>query len=242
MPNLTVTNYNASPISVLGLGPVASGATKTGYVEEAQYAAHARAYKERASKFGVLVQEVGGSLPDNVEAFTTTGAVADTTRLATLVAADPYVLTLPAAADVDAGTSLFLGYSSGDSDVTVAPAGADTTNGDAVTYNAAATAADGVTGFAITGTTTITRNDGGSWLTEGYLAGGRIVIANAEDVGNNGTHVIATVSATVLTTTGLTNNAADTTMTAGVDNRIRLNTGNPSVQLISDGVSNWAVG
>ncbi len=80
------------------------------------------------------------------------------------------------------------------------------------------TPADAATGFAITLTTTITRNDGGNWLTEGYVEGGQIEIANAEDAGNNGTHLIATVSSTVITTTGLTNNAADTTMTAAYDN------------------------
>lgn len=80
------------------------------------------------------------------------------------------------------------------------------------------TPADGGTGFAITLTTTITRNDGGDWIAEGYVVGGQIEISNAEDAGNNGTHLIATLSTTVLTTTGLTNNAADTTMTAAYDN------------------------
>ena len=80
------------------------------------------------------------------------------------------------------------------------------------------TPADGATGFAITLTTTLTRNDAGSWITEGYVKGGQIEIANANTPANNGTYLIATVSASVITTTGLTNDAADNTMTAAVDN------------------------
>jgi hypothetical protein len=80
------------------------------------------------------------------------------------------------------------------------------------------TPADVATGFAFTLTTTLTRNDGGDWLTEGYVEGGQIEISNAEDAGNNGTFLIATVTSTVITSTGFTNNAADTTMTAAYDN------------------------
>jgi len=43
---------------------------------------------------------------------------------------------------------------------------------------------DGGTGFAFTGTT-ITRNDGGSWLTDGVEIGSVLRIATAEDAGNN---------------------------------------------------------
>lgn len=87
-----------------------------------------------------------------------------------------------------------------------------------------ATPADGVTGFAITGTNTITRNDGGNWATDGYKAGGQITIITAEDSGNNNTFTISTVAdavdgALVVVGTGLTNNAADTTMQAAVDKR-----------------------
>lgn len=79
------------------------------------------------------------------------------------------------------------------------------------------------TGYAITGSNTITRNDGGNWYEEGYRAGGQITIATAEDAGNNGTHTIAsdpadTVDgALVVTGTPLTNNAADTTMSVTAD-------------------------
>jgi hypothetical protein len=76
-------------------------------------------------------------------------------------------------------------------------------------------AADAASGLVITATTTITRADGGSWVDEGFYVGGVIVLDNSEDVGNDGTHTIATVTDTVITTTGLTNNADDTTMTVG---------------------------
>ena len=86
------------------------------------------------------------------------------------------------------------------------------------------TLADASPGFAITGNNTITRNDGGNWITEGYVVGGQIVISNAENAGNNGSHEISTLTSTVLTVVGtpLTNNAADTTLTAGYSYRNKL--------------------
>jgi len=95
---------------------------------------------------------------------------------------------------------------------------------EAVLYSDNVTAADAGSGFAFTTNNTLTRNDGGSWITEGYVVGGTIEISNAEDAGNNfatsGEIVIDTLSATVITTTGTpwTNNAADTTMTAAYSN------------------------
>ena len=75
----------------------------------------------------------------------------------------------------------------------------------------------GAPGYIFTGTNTLTRSVG-DWLAEGYVEGGQITIANAEDSGNNATFLIATVSATVITSTGFTNNADDSTMTAAVNN------------------------
>jgi len=72
------------------------------------------------------------------------------------------------------------------------------------------------TDLAIT-TTTITRV-GGSFITEGYKVGGQVTIRDAEDSGNNGTHTLTAVTATVLTTTGLTVNIDDTTAILAVDN------------------------
>jgi hypothetical protein len=88
------------------------------------------------------------------------------------------------------------------------------------------------TDLAITATT-ITRV-GGSFITEGYKVGGQVTIRNAEDAGNNGTHVLTGVTATVLTTTGLTINVDDTTAILAVDNsnavtlRLRVRDGDPN--------------
>jgi hypothetical protein len=91
------------------------------------------------------------------------------------------------------------------------------------TYDAV-TAADAGTGFAITTSNTITRNDGLNWFTEGYRAGGQITIFTAEIGGNNGTYTISTVAdatngALVIVGTGLTNDAVDNSMQAAINKR-----------------------
>lgn len=240
MPNVTVTNTNASPISVLGLGRVQPNAVKSGYIEEAQYATHAHHYSTRGANVGVVVQEQGGPTPSAVEYFTGAGTIADTTKVALATAASAnYALALPAAGDVPAGQPLNVRHTSGAYSVSLTPASGDTAGSSAVTYDLAATPADPSPGFAITLTTTITRTDGGSWLAEGYVQGGRIVIQDPEDVGNAGSFLIATVSESVITTTGLTNNAADTTIHFGVDNRTVLTASNKVARFVSDGVSAW---
>lgn len=91
-------------------------------------------------------------------------------------------------------------------------------------YDGLATPADTTPAFAITVNNTITRNDGGNWRTDGYIVGGQIVIFDAEDPANDGTYVIASVAdavdgALVVEGTPLTNNADDTTIRFGIDNR-----------------------
>jgi len=73
-----------------------------------------------------------------------------------------------------------------------------------------------LTSLAIT-TTTITRV-GGSFITEGYVVGGQVTIRNANTPANDGTFVLTAVSALVLTTTGLTIDAADVTAVLASDN------------------------
>lgn len=92
-----------------------------------------------------------------------------------------------------------------------------------VRYFNEVTGPDAGTGFAITGTNDIKRNDGGDWAVDGYQVGGQITIRAAEDVGNNGTFVLTSVGvgvdgSVVVSGTPLTNNAADTTLIAAVDN------------------------
>lgn len=90
-------------------------------------------------------------------------------------------------------------------------------------FDATVSRADAGTGYAITTTDTITRNDGGNWETDGYKVGGSVVIDSAEDPANNGTHVITSVGSGVngalVVSSTLTNNAADTTANFSVDNR-----------------------
>lgn len=244
MPNVVVTNTNDKSISVLGLGPVAPNTTKSGYLEEAVFAPHAVAYRTRTANIGLVVQEVGMAVPTGVQEITSAATVADATKVAlvTALSAD-YAVALPSAADVAEGSTLNLRFNAGDYAVALTPASDETAGDAAVTYDLDATAADATgTGFVITTTHTITRNDAGSWITEGYLEGGRIVIQDAEDAGNDGTHVIATVAASVITVESvLTNNANDTVVHFGVDNRIRLDEDNDIVRLVSDGVSAWAL-
>ena len=72
-------------------------------------------------------------------------------------------------------------------------------------------------------TTTITRV-GGSFITDGYKVGGQVTIRNAEDPANDGDWVLTAVAALVLTTSGLTLNADDTSalLAANNDNAVTL--------------------
>jgi len=72
----------------------------------------------------------------------------------------------------------------------------------------------------ISGTDTITKSGGASFITFGFKVGGRVTIQNAEDSANDGSWVLTAVTADVLTVSGtLTNNADDTTITLAADNR-----------------------
>jgi hypothetical protein len=64
--------------------------------------------------------------------------------------------------------------------------------------------ADSVTGFNFVNNTaptkdTITRNDGGSWITDGFTAGKGIRVANATNSANNGCYIVDSSTASVLT-------------------------------------------
>lgn len=102
--------------------------------------------------------------------------------------------------------------------------GNDTTVDDTIDFNFAGPVNEAIrffeeqaqTDLAILATT-ITRV-GGSFITEGYKVGGQVTIRDAEDPANDGTHTLTAVTATVLTTTGLTTNADDTTAILAVNN------------------------
>jgi hypothetical protein len=56
---------------------------------------------------------------------------------------------------------------------------------------------------AVNGTAkTYTRNDGGSWLTDGLVGGNYIVVSGFENQVNNGSHLTTTVTATTITCAG----------------------------------------
>lgn len=95
-----------------------------------------------------------------------------------------------------------------DSDFTVSNDGKiDWTLGDG-----ASTAANPA-GVDFTGTTAITRKDGGSWIADGFKSGARITIANATNTLNNGTKYISSLTATTInvrTVDGVAASAGDT--------------------------------
>jgi len=85
-----------------------------------------------------------------------------------------------------------------------------------------------------TGANTITRT-GGTVFTTDFTLGDKIIVANAEDPENDGTYTIASVTATVITTTEAitTTNATDTTATIN-------NTAKVSGIIITEGGSGYA--
>ena len=127
----------------------------------------------------------------------------------------------------------FLDETAGTGDTAYYQFGTDTTVDDTVDFTFAGPVneavqvydglATGVDDYAISGTNTITRSDGGNWATDGYKVGGQIEIIDAEDTENDGSWVLTTVDdsvdGTVVVTGTLTNNANDTTAHFAVDNR-----------------------
>lgn len=73
--------------------------------------------------------------------------------------------------------------------------------------------ADTTAGFDFTANT-ITRNDAGDWVTDGYRVGAQITILNATLAANNGTFIITNVTSGVITVSGtpFTSDTADQTV------------------------------
>lgn len=80
---------------------------------------------------------------------------------------------------------------------------------------------NGVPGDIVVTTSDTITSATGDFITDGFKVGGSVTIRNAEDPANDGTHVLASVAATILVVVGtpLTNNADDTTMGLAADNR-----------------------
>lgn len=93
-------------------------------------------------------------------------------------------------------------------------------------------------GFDITSNNTIDRNDGGSFITDGYRVGGGLTYVNSENSANNGlgTQTIVSVSASTIVVAGtpFTNLTDDNTAEIAVDNReaiklfLRVRDGDPN--------------
>ncbi|MHA2136319.1 MAG: hypothetical protein ACW99J_20870 [Candidatus Thorarchaeota archaeon] len=83
----------------------------------------------------------------------------------------------------------------------------------------------GGTGGLDFGTNTITRNDGGSWITDGVVIGGQVTVENASGTSplNNGTFAVLAVTASVVTVTAAsftaTGSPNEVTAHVAVDNR-----------------------
>lgn len=95
---------------------------------------------------------------------------------------------------------------------------------DATVTRAQPTATEGYD-FNNTSPDTIDRNDGGSFVTDGYVVGGQVEVTNAEAAGDNGTYEITAVSASSMTVTaigggdaGLTGGLDDNSATLAIDN------------------------
>lgn len=83
------------------------------------------------------------------------------------------------------------------------------------------TAADSGTGFDFVdgggGNDSIVRNDGVSWVDEGYFVGGNVTVANANTVANDGTYTILAITDSTIdvATASLTADTGDNTATFG---------------------------
>lgn len=90
-------------------------------------------------------------------------------------------------------------------------------------FDATVSRADAGTGYVVTTTDTITRNDGGDFVVDGYKVGGTVIIDTAEDPANDGSHVITAivggVNGSLTVSSVLVNNIGDQTMNLTIDNR-----------------------
>ena len=133
MQAVTVTNMRDNPVDILGLGTVNPGTSKSGFIETETFDADFYAYKDRCPAFGILIQDPNGSFTPAGLVVVTEAATLDATARVVSASnvtpdegeAAPYVLTLMAAADVPAGTTVYFTYAGGDDDVTITRAGSD---------------------------------------------------------------------------------------------------------------------
>ncbi len=140
----TVTVYNATPnaIPVAGLGSVPSNSKVEGAINQIVFDQGFEAYLTKGPAAGMLFLDTAGlylSLAEsparyylNYVLVTAVGAILAANRFVRVTnAGATYLITLPAASAVPAGTPFWFFYDSLANDVTVGRAGADTINGGA---------------------------------------------------------------------------------------------------------------
>jgi hypothetical protein len=131
MQNVQILNATASTTSIRGLGAVLSGVVKTGYINQITFDDDFVAYKDRASKAGILVRDVAaGYTPAGYNAVTAIETLVAADRFAAVNSTSgAYALTLMAANAVPANTVVYFFHETGGNTVTITRAGADTING-----------------------------------------------------------------------------------------------------------------
>lgn len=131
MQAVEILNARALGTSIRGLGGVAAGASRSGYINQITFDDDFIAYKDRSASAGILVRDPGASYtPSAYEAITAIATLADATRFAGVSSASGnYALTLMAASAVPAGTVVYFFHETGGNTVTITRAGADTIDG-----------------------------------------------------------------------------------------------------------------
>lgn len=131
MQSVQIFNTRAQDIPVAGLGFVAAGTRKDGYITQSLFDASFRDYVEKAALQGMVIRDGASEYtPTGYALITTTATMAAATRTAVVTAGANYVLTLRAANSYAAGTILYFYFDlAGAFTATITAAGADTIGG-----------------------------------------------------------------------------------------------------------------
>jgi len=131
MQAVQVLNARSGDTAVRGLGKVAAGASRSGYIDQISFDDDFVAYKDRAAKFGILVRDPNATYtPVGYKAVTAIATLAASDRFvaATSTSAN-YALTLMAASAVPANTIVYFFFESGAFKAALTRAGSDTIDG-----------------------------------------------------------------------------------------------------------------
>jgi hypothetical protein len=131
MQNVQILNACAAATSIRGLGRVAAGTARSGFIHQVTFDDDFYAYKDRSAAFGILVRDPGASYtPAGYNAVTAVEVLGASDRfMAVTTASGNYAITLMAANTVPADTIIYFFHESGGNTATLTRAGADTING-----------------------------------------------------------------------------------------------------------------